>query len=128
MDNHETFYLLVVGTRSFDDYKLLEEKLSQEIALKKARKVEIVSGGATGANALAKRFAFEKGYEYREFKADWDSYGNKAGYMRNREMHKYISGFPHRKCIAFWDGKSKGTSHSFKLAKDFENELLVIMY
>lgn len=52
--------------------------------------------------------------------------GNGAGYVRNREMHSYISTHADRGVIAFWDGSSKGTAQSFALAREFDNPLRVI--
>lgn len=44
----------------------------------------------------------------------------------NREMHSYISTHAERGVIAFWDGQSKGTAHSFALTKEFDNPLRII--
>ena len=44
----------------------------------------------------------------------------------NREMHAYISTFPERGVIAFWDGHSKGTAQSFALAKEFDNPIRLV--
>lgn len=88
--------------------------------------VVIVSGGARGADALAKRYAVDRGYCYMEFPADWDTYGRRAGYIRNRAMHEYISTHENRGVIAFWDGKSRGTRQSFSLAGSYSNPLRVV--
>ncbi len=37
-----------------------------------------------------------------------------------------LAQFEVRKVIAFWDGVSKGTAHSFKLAEKYHNQLHVI--
>ena len=58
----------------------------------------------------------------------WKKYGKKAGYIRNREMHEFISHFKKRGVVAFWDGKSKGTAHSFELAKEFNNDIKVVRF
>ena len=59
------------------------------------------------------------------FPADWEKFGKSAGYRRNFQMHEYIASFPKRECVCFWDGKSKGTAHNFKLAEDFNMKLEV---
>ena len=41
-------------------------------------------------------------------------------------MHEYLSKQKSRGVIAFWDGKSKGTAHSFELAKEFDNPIRVV--
>ena len=119
-------YVLVVGSRTFRDYEQLAEVLDR--VAQGYEKITIVSGGAQGADALAKRYAKEKGYGYKEFPAEWDKYGKSAGYKRNEQMHEYIAQFDDRKVVAFWDGVSKGTQHSFDLAKKYNNELEVIKF
>ena len=81
MSDVETFYCLIVGSRSFSDYELFVAKC--DLFLRNWGSVVIVSGGARGADALAKRYAVDRGYCYMEFPADWDTYGRRAGYIRN---------------------------------------------
>ena len=120
----DAFFCLVVGSRTFNDYALLSEKL--DAFLKGKDKVVIVSGGAKGADALAERYAKDKGYPLKVFPANWDELGKRAGYVRNDEMHAYIAKMPHRGCVAFWDGKSKGTRHSLLLAKNYRNPMRIV--
>lgn len=124
MSDVETFYCLIVGSRSFSDYELFAAKC--DLLLRNWGSVVIVSGGARGADALAKRYAMDRGYCYKEFSADWNTYGRRAGYIRNRAMHEYISTHVNRGVIAFWDGKSRGTSQSFSLAESYSNPLRVV--
>lgn len=77
MSDVETFYCLIVGSRSFSDYELFVAKC--DLLLRNWGSVVIVSGGARGADALAKRYAVDRGYCYMEFPADWDTYGRRAG-------------------------------------------------
>lgn len=121
----QKFYLLVVGSRTFNDYSLLKEHIDFSLQ-KRQESIVIVSGGAKGADLLAKRYAEERGYEYVEFLADWELHGKSAGYIRNDQMHKFISQFDNRGVIAFWDGKSKGTEHNFSLAEKYNNRLILI--
>lgn len=118
--------ILVVGSRDFNNYEMLKNAI--DTAVNTYGDVEIVSGGAKGADSLAEQYAKEKGYALKVFLADWNTYGKSAGYRRNAEMHRYISEFNDRLCIAFWDGQSKGTQHSFDLAKQYNNPILVIKY
>ena len=111
----EVFYCMVVGSRGFTNYDFLCRKMDHLLCKKKD--VVIVSGGAKGADTLAKKYAQEKGYFYKEFPANWDKYGKRAGYLRNREMHEYLSKGHYRGVVAFWDGKSKGTENMIKISK-----------
>ncbi len=119
-------YWLVVGSRDFNDYALLATTLNK--MRNGSDDICIVSGGAKGADSLAKQYALNQHLAYVEFPARWDVYGKSAGYRRNVEMHKYIAQYDDRKVIAFWDGKSKGTQHNFGLAEKYNTELKIINY
>lgn len=129
------FFCLIVGSRTFSDYDLLEEKTDKLLQNKQEKDITIVSGGAQGADKLAEKYAKKRGHRLIVMPADW--YGNEentgkynraAGYERNARMHEFISTKEDRGVIAFWDGKSKGTQHSFELAKRYNNPLRVIQY
>lgn len=103
---------IICGSRTIDDYELLK----QAIAESKFQVTEIVSGCASGADLLGEKWAVENGLKIHKFPADWQKYGKYAGFLRNKEMIKFIS---ESGCvIALWDGKSKGTAHTIKLAKE----------
>lgn len=119
-----TLYLLVVGSRGFLDYNLLKDTLDN--IRDKNNNISIVSGGAAGADSLAERYANENNIPIEIFRANWNKYGRSAGYIRNEEMHKYISTKENRMCIAFWDGQSRGTQHNFSLAKKYSNPIMLI--
>lgn len=119
-------YCLVVGSRTFDDFDRLESEL--DAALEGTANVVIVSGGAKGADSLAEKYADKKGYEKAVFKANWKQYGRAAGPKRNEEMQQFISQFDDRLCVAFWDGKSKGTASNFTLAKKYNNPLKIVKF
>ena len=109
------FYLLVAGSRSYNDYE--EMKSITDKLLSRQNEVCIVSGGAYGADKLAEKYAKEKGYDFIEFKAEWEKYGKAAGFKRNKKMHEFISSKENRGIICFWDEKSKGTKSLIDLAK-----------
>ena len=115
-------YLLVVGSRSITDYRLVSSVLDKYCDMETV----IISGGAGGVDFLAEKYADEHGLEKVIMKADWNRHGKRAGYIRNAQMHEYISRYDDRLCIAFWDGRSKGTAHSFKLAEEYKNPIEII--
>lgn len=119
-----TFHCLIVGSRGYTDYDAFKAKCDALLASKD--NIEIVSGGCSGTDALAERYVHERACSLQIFPADWSRYGKRAGYVRNREMHAYISIFPERGVIAFWDGHSKGTAQSFALAKEFDNPIRIV--
>ena len=113
--------IAVVGSRGFDDYALFKEVMDGY--LDKVGTAAFVSGGASGADTLAEQYAKENDIDVIVFKPEWKRYGKRAGYIRNEQIWEEAD------CgIAFWDGKSKGTQHSFKLAKKFDKELVVYDY
>jgi len=115
----DKFKLAIVGGRSFNDYELMNETLTPYLH----KITEIVSGGAKGADYLAEKFAENNNIPITIFYAEWDKYGKMAGYVRNSVIWNYAD------CgIAFWDGKSKGTAHSFKLSKHLNKPIITIYY
>lgn len=111
--------IAIIGSRTFSDYSLLEETLKPY----EDKITTIMSGGAKGADELGERWANEKEKETIIFYPDWDTYGKRAGYIRNKKIVENSDGV-----IAFWDGKSKGTQHSFRLCKELNVPLKKIIF
>ena len=83
----------------------------------------IVSGGAKGADSLARHYAVVNDIELVEFIPDWKKYGRGAGMKRNKDIIENCD-----YCIAFWDGKSKGTKNSINLAKKSNKGLRIVKH
>ena len=115
--------VIVAGSRNFDNYDLLKENLLYYLQRYDLTTVEIVSGTARGADSLGERFAMEYGCKIKRFPADWNKYGKKAGYIRNRQMAEYADA-----CVCFWDGKSKGTKWMIELAKQKGLNLRIVLF
>ena len=111
------FKVIIAGGRYFNDYDLVKSRLTT-LLKNKFPNVEIVSGCASGADALGERFANEFNFGLRKFPADWNKYGRAAGPIRNTQMAEYADAL-----IAFWDGKSRGTKNMIEQAE--KNNLLV---
>lgn len=109
--------LAVVGSRNFSNYNLLKSELDN------LRISKIISGGARGADSLAEVYARKNKIELKVFPADWNRHGRRAGYLRNKEIVEECTHL-----IAFWDGKSRGTAHSIKSAKERGKLLKVVKY
>lgn len=105
--NIEPIVLAVVGGRDFNDYDKLRAYLDQYCA--KNNVTKIISGGAIGADSLAKQYAREKKILFEEFKPDWVKYKKAAGIIRNKIIVKEAT-----RMVACWDGKSPGTKHSLE--------------
>lgn len=106
--------LIIAGGRGFNDYDLLEREVLTFISHcgVSLQDIEIVSGGASGADKLGEIFANRRDISFRIFPANWKKYGRAAGPIRNQEMAKYSTHL-----IAFWNGESKGTKNMITVAK-----------
>ncbi len=110
----------IVGSRTYNDYEEFKDIVTRLIA--KYKHIELVSGGASGADSLAERYAKEFNIPIKIFKPDW-SKGKGAGFIRNVVIWNNID-----LCIAFWDGKSRGTEHSLTLATKQKKQLYIYNY
>lgn len=115
--------LAVVGGRDFDNYDLVQDAVLTLGITYGVCDFIIISGGARGADALAKKLAQCWNYPYIEFPADWEKWGKRAGYIRNHDIVEACD-----KLIAFWDGKSKGTKHSIDLAEKAGKLYQIVRY
>lgn len=113
--------VIIAGSRDFRNYSLLREKC--DLILSEKNNVEIVSGGARGADKMGEFYANEKNFDVRVFPADWDQFGKSAGFMRNKQMAEYAN-----MLICFWDGQSKGTQHMINLAQQNGLETHIIRF
>jgi hypothetical protein len=100
--NQITTKVIIAGGREFDNYELLCNKCDNFLIDK--INVEIVSGGAKGADRLGEKYAKERGYQLTVKNADWRLKG--GGIIRNTQMAEYAD-----EAIIFWDGISSGTAH-----------------
>lgn len=98
--------LAVVGSRTFSDYEFMKSIL-QWYTIK-----EIISGGASGADSLAERYADENGIPKKVFLPDWKRLGKGAGFARNEKIVAAAD-----EVVAFWDGSSHGTRHTIEIAE-----------
>jgi len=116
--------IAIVGGRDFSDFALMDNVICDYIAsIESVDKITIVSGGAKGADSLADKLAKKYGFGLMVFEADWEGQGKKAGYQRNKQIIEYAN-----VVFAFWDGVSKGTAHSIKLAQEAGLALYVTNY
>jgi hypothetical protein len=114
--------IIIAGSRDFYDYDYLEKALDNvliylNVTVKEYQYIEIVSGGATGADQLGEMYASNRGFQIKRFLPDWNKHGKKAGVLRNKQMAEYIDKNGKDKfCVCFWDGESKGTKNMIETA------------
>lgn len=88
----------IVGSRDFTDKEKFETFVKDWIR-KEGKPAIIVSGGARGADTLAKNYANDRKIPLEEIHADWNTYGKKAGPIRNTHIATlctHILAFPSR--------------------------------
>lgn len=108
----------VVGSRNFSNYTILKRYL-----LDYFYPFFLISGGAKGADSLAQRFAENKHLDMKIFHPNWDKYGKRAGFLRNKKIVKNCD-----VVVAFWDGESKGTKNTIDLAKEAGKKVYIVMF
>ena len=106
-------HIIIAVCRDFNDYAVVEKEVMNYIGkfIDKVE-IEIISGGASGVDALGERFAKEHNLRLKVVPADWKTYGRSAGPRRNEQMARMAGTL-----IAFWDGKSRGTKNMIDTAK-----------
>jgi hypothetical protein len=103
--------LIIAGGRDVTEFSFLKAALMESGYWKQyGKSIEVVCGMAKGADLLGKKFAEKNGLVVYPFPADWETYGNRAGPIRNAEMGAFAK--KHEGALlALWDGKSKGTKN-----------------
>ena len=103
--------LAVVGSREFSNPRFMNICILRWQA-EKGLITEIVTGGAPGADSLAKRWAIKNNIPCKIFDADWKRFGKSAGVIRNNDIVDRSEAM-----IAFPSSKGIGTQNSISLAK-----------
>ena len=114
--------IVVCGGRNYSNFefliKIMDELLRDYIQPPNTIQVRdkalfsIATGGATGADTLAERWARMRGIKCKTYLPDWNRYGDAAGPKRNIKM---IDTFAPDLLVAFKGGF--GTASSIKHAK-----------
>lgn len=110
----------IVGSRGFDDYELLIEKIDEIRNMYGIS--QIISGGANGADTLGEKYAREYEIPMWVIYPDWNI-GRHAGMLRNTDIVANAD-----IVVAFWDGSSAGTKDSIRKAKRMNKHLIVVKY
>jgi len=125
MDAETKLYSIgVVGSRHFtsDFYDILAYCLKHRIN-QIGKPVQIVSGGAEGADTLAECFANANLLPSLILRPDWDKYGKRAGFVRNMDIINASD-----EIFALWDGESKGTEHTIVNALDMNKDVDILLF
>ena len=129
--------LAIVGGRSFGNQQLFDKAMANISGID-----AIVSGGASGADMMAKLYAQKNNIPYIEHPAKWgdlvDTPENPVKIATSNAGTKYnrLAGFTRntlivRDCdavLAFWDQKSPGTSDTISKALTKGKPVVIVNY
>ena len=113
--------VIIAGGRDYNNYAFLAQTMDDFV--KENNVEEVVCGCAAGADSLGAKWAKERGIPVKEFPAEWDVFGKKAGILRNHDMGNYADFL-----VAFWDGQSTGTRDMISYMKQIGKHGTVIKY
>ena len=113
--------VIIAGGRDYNNYAFLAQ-IMDDFA-KENNVEEVVCSCAAGADSLGAKWAKERGIPVKEFPAEWDVFGKKAGILRNHDMGNYADFL-----VAFWDGQSTGTRDMISYMKQIGKHGTVIKY
>lgn len=116
------FKVIIAGSREFDNYDMLKEKCDKILSRKvnEGEEIVIVSGTARGADTLGEKYAKERGYKIERYPANWDKYGKRAGYLRNKKMAEVSNA-----CIVFLSSKAENKGSKMMISIATEEKLLI---
>ena len=114
--------LIIAGSRDVPDEETVRKAL-RDAGLMPTDITEVVSGTARGADRLGEQVAAKHNIPIKRFPADWDTYGKRAGYLRNADMAEYGD-----MLVAVWDGVSRGTMHMIDIMKKKNKRVHVYIY
>ena len=113
--------IVIAGCRDYNNYDEAKEFIDFCLSnIRKENDIVILSGCASGADAIGEQYAKENGFAVEKYPADWDAYGKSAGPKRNKQMAEvgdYV--------ICFWDEKSKGTNSMIDYANKFNKPIKI---
>ena len=113
--------VVIAGCRDYYNYDEAKKYIDYCLSnIRKENDIIIVSGCASGADALGERYAKENGFNIEKHPADWKTYGKSAGPRRNKQMAE-ITDY----VICFWDEKSNGTKSMIDYAIKYNKPIKV---
>lgn len=113
----DEYRLIIAGSRTVTDYATVREAvIASGFWHKYKKRIAVVSGRAKGVDRRGEEFAHNNGltlYKFAVTSADWNTYGKRAGMLRNIKMGEFSHGL-----CAVWDGKSRGTKQMIDWATE----------
>lgn len=120
--------IAIIGSRTFNNYtKLCQEMRDILLELQvNIGDIEIISGGAKGADSLGAKYAKDNNIKLTEYKPEWKDLSHPDARIKENAYGKYDANAGHRRntkiindsdvVVAFHNG-SPGTADSLRKAK-----------
>ena len=113
------FHVGVIGSRSWKNEELLEAFMDKLRA--RYGRFTLVSGGAQGADTMAAKYVREYEHEVIVYRPDYPKHGNKATFIRNRQIVDDCETL-----ISFWDNCSAGSKFTMDFAVESHIPVFVV--
>lgn len=88
LDLISKYRVIIAGCRDFTDYELLKEKCDYYLQNQQPEDIIIVSGHASGADALGEKYAQERGFNWRHIRQTGKS---TEGQLDQSEMLRWLA-------------------------------------
>lgn len=118
--------IAIIGSRTFNNHRLLQTTVDNYIKDNDITEVTIVSGGAKGADTIGAKYAEFNDYKLIVHEADWKDLTQPGARIKTNQYGKYNANAGHYRntliindadvVIAFTNG-SPGTANSIHKAK-----------
>lgn len=111
--------VIIAGSRHMPNF--LYHLIPKAIKLSGFQITEIVSGGARGADRLGEQYAKENNIPCKVFPADWKTFKNAAGPIRNSQMKNYADA-----AIVFIFDGSRGSANMINQMEKAKKPVFVV--
>lgn len=71
--------------------------------------IKIITSDNRGTDATVIKYAMSHDYDVLRHDANWDEFGNRAGFERNERMFFQVGTKPHKAALLFWNGTNNFT-------------------
>ncbi len=112
--------LAIIGSRTFNDYEKMCDRTDKFIQ-SHGKPETIISGGATGADTLAERYAAQHNIPTEIYLPEYSKYGQQAPLERNTTIVEQCTHL-----LAFPTPESRGTWDTVRKAMNLELTVTVI--
>jgi hypothetical protein len=113
--------MIVAGSRTIQDRSITFWAIDDWRANNPDKYIaEIISGKAKGPDTHAIEYAQENNIPCVTYVPEWDTYGKRAGFLRNIEMSKAGD-----ECIVVYDGSSRGTQHMIRAMEKLDKPVFI---